>query len=234
MMPAAHRPWREDCSASWASRDNDPVRVLLLGGTGFLGPEVVGQLVRAGHDVTVFHRGTHEADLPASVEHLHGDRANLGSFGAELRRASPEVAIDMRPMTEDDASAFVRALSGLALRCVVISSADVYRAYGRLNRTEPGPPDPVPLDEDAPLRERLYADRDAKPHDRAEDGSGRGRQVQWCACGDKAFRPKCADCGQVVSVQNGRIRAHTGAAGRGGGGIPATRTQCPGTGEPVT
>src|SRR5688572_15005858 len=44
---------------------------------------------------------------------------------------------------------------GAVGRAVVISSADVYRAYGRLHRTEPGPPDPVPLAEDAPLREAL-------------------------------------------------------------------------------
>ena len=46
---------------------------------------------------------------------------------------------------------------GVARRVVAISSQDVYRAYGRLLRTEPGPPDPLPLTEDTPLRERLYA-----------------------------------------------------------------------------
>jgi nucleoside-diphosphate-sugar epimerase len=44
----------------------------------------------------------------------------------------------------------------MAKRVVAISSGDVYRAYGRLLRTEPGPLEPVPLSEDAPLRERLY------------------------------------------------------------------------------
>ncbi|HYJ47504.1 MAG TPA: NAD-dependent epimerase/dehydratase family protein, partial [Pyrinomonadaceae bacterium] len=39
------------------------------------------------------------------------------------------------------------------------SSADVYRAYGRLRRLESGPPDPVPLSEDAPLRESRYPHR---------------------------------------------------------------------------
>src|SRR4029079_4926445 len=42
---------------------------------------------------------------------------------------------------------------------VVPSSADVYRAFGRLHRTEPGPPDPVPLREDAPLRAELAIQR---------------------------------------------------------------------------
>src|SRR5437870_2156694 len=74
----------------------------------------------------------------------------------------------MRPMPEAHARQLVSTFAGLAMRAVVISSADVYRAYGRLNGTEPGPPDPVPLRENAPLREKLYADRSAKPHDRTE------------------------------------------------------------------
>ena len=44
---------------------------------------------------------------------------------------------------------------GHAGRVVVPSSADVYRAFGRLHRTEPGAPDPIPLREDAPLRAEL-------------------------------------------------------------------------------
>ncbi len=42
---------------------------------------------------------------------------------------------------------------GLVSRVVLISSQDVYRAYGRVNRTEVGPPDALPITEDLPLRE---------------------------------------------------------------------------------
>jgi len=144
------------------------VRVLVVGGTGFIGPEVINQLVGAGADVVIFHRGEHETAIPASVRHIHGDRRELYVFQAAFRSFGPEVVVDMRPMTEAHASQLVSTFAGVATRAVVISSTDVYRAYGRLNRTEPGPPDPVPLREDAPLREKLYADRSAKPHDRTE------------------------------------------------------------------
>lgn len=50
------------------------MRVLMIGGTQFVGRHVVEQAVAAGHEVTVFHRGVSEpADLPA-VEHVHGER----------------------------------------------------------------------------------------------------------------------------------------------------------------
>lgn len=81
---------------------------------------------------------------------------------------SPEVVVDMRPMTQEDARGLVETFAGVADRCVVISSSDVYRAYGRLNLTEPGSPEPVPITEAAALREQLYADRSAQPHDRAD------------------------------------------------------------------
>jgi nucleoside-diphosphate-sugar epimerase len=58
-------------------------------------------------------------------------------------------------LTEKDATTFVRVFDGIVDRAVVISSADVYRNYGRMHKTEPGPPDPLPLHEDSPLREKL-------------------------------------------------------------------------------
>lgn len=139
------------------------MRVLVIGGTGFLGPHVVRRLVAAGHAVTVFHRGQREADLPAAVDHLHGDRARLADAAAEIRRRAPEVVLDMFAMGEADAKAVVTAVAGVARRLVAVSSMDVYRAYGRLHGTEPGPPEPVPFGEEAPLRERLFPYRDDVP-----------------------------------------------------------------------
>ena len=52
----------------------------------------------------------------------------------------------------------VKHFRGVARRAVVITSCDVYRAFGRLWRTEPGPPDPVPLTEDSPLRAERAGD----------------------------------------------------------------------------
>lgn len=51
-----------------------PKDLLVLGGTGFIGPHLVRHAVARGHRVTIFTRGRREADLPASVVRLIGDR----------------------------------------------------------------------------------------------------------------------------------------------------------------
>lgn len=50
-----------------------PKKVLILGGTGFIGPNMVRYAVERGHEVTIFTRGRAKAEIP-DVEHLIGDR----------------------------------------------------------------------------------------------------------------------------------------------------------------
>ncbi len=57
------------------SATNGPKRILILGGTGFIGPSMVRYAVDRGHEVTIFTRGRTEADIP-DVEHLIGDRSD--------------------------------------------------------------------------------------------------------------------------------------------------------------
>ena len=134
------------------------MRILVLGGTRFVGPFLVRELAAAGHELLLFHRGEHELELPA--EHVHGDFAEFERHLEALRAFEPEVVVDMLARRAGDAQR-VAAFAGIARRAVVLSSSDVYRAYARLWRSEPGPPDPVPLNEDSPLREHvLDADYD--------------------------------------------------------------------------
>jgi 2'-hydroxyisoflavone reductase len=53
-----------------------PKSILILGGTGFIGPHTVRYAVERGHKVSIFTRGKRQTDLPASVERLVGDRNN--------------------------------------------------------------------------------------------------------------------------------------------------------------
>jgi nucleoside-diphosphate-sugar epimerase len=138
------------------------MRVLVIGGTNFIGPPVVLQLHRQGHEVTVYHRGQHEPDLPAAIRHIHSSRAAIPvlHLPSSLSDPPPDVVLHMFPVGEDDARAVVARFIGVANRIVAISSGDVYRAYGRLLGIEPGPPEPVPIGEDAPLRAILFPYRE--------------------------------------------------------------------------
>ena len=137
------------------------MNILVLGGTNFIGAHAVRRLASPsstspGHNVTVFHRGKTEAELPESVEHIYGDRKRLGEYKEVFKRLGPDVVLDTLAMTETDAQATVETFRGLAKRLVVLSSGDVYRAYDRMRGADPGPPDPTPLTEESPLRDKLY------------------------------------------------------------------------------
>ena len=141
------------------------MRVLVIGGTNFIGPHVVRRLAGMGHEVTVYHTGAHEADMPAAVRHVHDERARIPVSGIAdgARDPAPDVVVHMAPIAERDTRVVMDAFAGVAGRVVALSSGDVYRAYGRLIRTEPGEPDPAPLAEDAPLREGRYPLRGRTP-----------------------------------------------------------------------
>ena len=135
------------------------MRVLVIGGTRFIGAHTVRRLVDAGADVTVFHRGKSEGPaLPDSVVHIRDPLAEypILRFPTSVTAATWDAVIHMVMMGEADAQAAADAFAGAAGRMVMISSGDVYRAYGRLTGHEPGPVDPVPLAEEAPLRSALY------------------------------------------------------------------------------
>ena len=48
--------------------------MLILGGTGFIGPPQVRYALSRGHEVTLFNRGRQKAEWPGKVEELIGDR----------------------------------------------------------------------------------------------------------------------------------------------------------------
>ena len=59
--------------ARQASPSGSKLKILVLGGTGFIGPPTVRYAVERGHDVTIFTRGRSRSDVPG-VKHLVGDR----------------------------------------------------------------------------------------------------------------------------------------------------------------
>jgi nucleoside-diphosphate-sugar epimerase len=112
-----------------AEKSVKPLRILILGGTGFTGPYQVRYALSRGHKVTTFNRGkTHPGELPKEVEQLIGDRN--GQLDA-LKNRQWDVAID-NPTT---LPAWVRdaaqILKGNVERCVFISTISVYADTGQ-------------------------------------------------------------------------------------------------------
>ena len=137
------------------------MNVLIVGGTRFIGPCVVRQLVARGHHVTVYHRGETEHDVPAFVRHVHDRAAGIPvlAFPPQVFTPAPDVVIHMIPMGARDARAAVTAVRGRARRIVAMSSGDVYQAYGRFIGLESGAVERGLLDESAPLRTVFYPHR---------------------------------------------------------------------------
>lgn len=133
------------------------MKILVIGGTsGFIGTLVIKRLTELGHEISVFHRGQTNTDLPSSVRHILGDREQLSDYSEEFKRFAPRLVLDMYPRFEHQAVLLMQTFRGIAERAVAISSQDVYRSYGILWRREDTEPNITPIAEDAPLRSVLY------------------------------------------------------------------------------
>jgi nucleoside-diphosphate-sugar epimerase len=144
------------------------MRVLVIGGTGFIGRYIVRRLVGSGHDVTVFHRGKTSVLLPNRMCEITDplSATPLEIFPGEVLKLHPDVVVHTIAMGLSEAQGAVAAFAGKAARLVVLSSGDVYRAYGLLTGIESGPLEEGLLSESSSLRTVLfpYRSRAASPH----------------------------------------------------------------------
>jgi len=130
------------------------MRILLIGGNGFIGRFVVAALQQQEHAVAVFHRGT--SALPAGVDEIRGDRNHLNASADELKRFVPDVVIDFVISSGRQAEELINTFRGATGRVVMLSSIDVYRAIAVSQGTESGPLQEVPLTEESELRRSLH------------------------------------------------------------------------------
>jgi len=145
------------------------MRILLVGGNGFIGSPLMQELRGSGHEIAVFHRhadaGPAGADVSRmQVVQIQGDRNRLPDYRNQLQRFSPDVIVDLILSSGEQARQLMMTVRDVAPRVIALSSMDVYRAWGVLHGVEPGPLDPLPLTEDSPLRtvRRLYAPETVK------------------------------------------------------------------------
>src|SRR5438067_7960157 len=121
----------------FAETSMKPLRILILGGTGFTGPFQVKYALERGHKVTVFNRGkTHPGELPKEVEQLIGDRN--GQLDA-LKNRKWDVAIDNPTSVPVWVRDVGQILKGNINRYVFISTISVYGDTSKANLDETAP-----------------------------------------------------------------------------------------------
>src|SRR5437016_531795 len=122
---------------TFAEEKVKPLRILILGGTGFTGPFQVKYALSRGHKVTVFNRGkTHPGELPKEVEQLIGDRN--GQLDA-LKNRKWDVAIDNPTSVPVWVRDVGQILKGNVDRYVFISTISVYGDTSKANLDETAP-----------------------------------------------------------------------------------------------
>ena len=116
------------------------MKILILGGSQFIGRHIAETLLAAGHTVSIFNRGQSVDSLPKEVERLRGDRDQGVPGLSALAGRSWDVCIDVSGYTPRQVRASAECLRGGVGRYVYVSAV---MAYG----------DPVqrPVTEDHPL-----------------------------------------------------------------------------------
>lgn len=102
------------------------MRILVLGGTIFLGRHIVKRALQEGHEVTIFHRGNHGKNLFPKIQKIYGDRRK------DLKKIPSQywdAVIDTSGYFPEDVEKSIAELRDDAERYVFISSASVYRDF---------------------------------------------------------------------------------------------------------
>ena len=101
------------------------MRVLVVGGTRFMGYHLAWRLLAAGHAVTLLNRGNHPDPFGDRVERLRADRTTP-ELARVLAGRSFDAAVDFTAFRRADAASAMAALDGRAGHYVMISTGQVY------------------------------------------------------------------------------------------------------------
>jgi len=102
------------------------MKVLVMGGTRFVGVLAVRQLLDAGHEVTVFHRGSREPDWIGEVRSILGDRNNADDLARLAATDRFDTVLDLSAYTGEQTASLLAALPNVH-RWVHCSTVNVVR-----------------------------------------------------------------------------------------------------------
>ena len=124
------------CFGVLANR-NKPQRVLIMGGTGFIGPHMVRHLVAVGHEVTLFNRGKTNPHLFTELETIKGDR--LTDDVKKLGNRQWDVVIDNSAFVPRAVKYLLNIIADNIEHYIFISTGSVYAQARQKYRDEKAP-----------------------------------------------------------------------------------------------
>jgi len=150
-------------------RASRPLKVLMLGGTSFLGPEIVSRAVARGHTVTLFNRGKTQPGLFPDLEKLRGDR---GGDVSALKGRAFDAVIDTSAYVPSHVTRIREALGDGVGHYTMVSTISVYPAVGSSREPvdESSPVGQVPPGAEEKLTNETYGPWKARCEQAAEQG----------------------------------------------------------------
>jgi len=112
------------------ARREAALRILMLGGTGYIGPHMVSEFLRRGHEVSLFNRGRTNDDLFPDLETLLGDRDG----GLDVLKGKRwDAVVDNSGYVPRHVEDSARLLSSAVSQYVYISTISVYESFAKPN-----------------------------------------------------------------------------------------------------
>lgn len=117
------------------------MRILVMGGTRFIGVSLTQQLVAAGHEVTLFNRGNRPAPVDGVMQ-IHGDRKDASVLNAKLAGERFDAIFDNTGREASDTQPLVELFGKTVQHFVYVSSAGVYLKSDQMPHLEGDAVDP--------------------------------------------------------------------------------------------
>ena len=131
------------------------MKVLIIGGSGFIGKAITEYLLKANYDVTLFNRGN---TINSIAKQITGDKKDLSAYRETFKQLNPDAVIHTIAYTAQDAVRLIATFSDITKRVIVLSSGDVYAAYDIFRHG--GVTVNQPVNENAVLRTNLFPYRE--------------------------------------------------------------------------
>lgn len=117
------------------------MRILIMGGTRFIGVYLTKILVQQGHEVVLFNRGNKPAPVEG-IQQIHGDRTHAADLKEKLSGERFDVIFDNNGRELSDTQPLVELFRGRIEQFVYMSSAGVYLKSDQMPHLESDPTDP--------------------------------------------------------------------------------------------